>query len=190
MGCCIPSKYVSKSSLHADAYGRQLSALTWLDLPAQQNRHRMSRTDAEKRLQLLAELIYYLFDSFLIPLISKNFYVTETAVHRNQLCYFRHDVWRKLSEPALSSLTTTTFEALDPPTYQRLLAHRNLSTSRVRFLPKETGLRPIVNLRRRVATMVGGKLKLGKSVNSVMNPVFNVLNYEKVSDRGPKPILC
>ena len=148
--------------------------------PTQEPRSKTSRLEFEKRLQLFSDFVYYLFDSFLIPLIRSNFHVTETSVHRNRLFFFRHDVWRSLSEPALASLCQTMFQEIPPDLVKATLASRPLGCSQIRLLPKAVGVRPIMNLRRRVASVRRGKLLLGQSINSVMAPVHEVLKYEKV----------
>jgi telomerase reverse transcriptase len=142
---------------------------------------KMSLSDYNKRLGTLSEFVYYVFDSLLIPLIRSNFHVTETNIHRNRLFFFRHNVWRSLSEPALTTLKLSVFEEVKYTTAKRVLDRRSLGFSQVRILPKEAGVRPIVNLRRRVMRRHNGKVILGRSINSVMTPVFNVLNYEKVT---------
>ncbi|EKD17210.1 telomerase reverse transcriptase [Drepanopeziza brunnea f. sp. 'multigermtubi' MB_m1] len=53
--------------------------------------------------------------------------------------------------------------------------------SHVRLLPKEAGVRPIMNLRRR-ALKTSSKTVLGMSINSVLAPAYNVLTYEKNSN--------
>lgn len=141
---------------------------------------KMSITDFNKRKELLAEFVYYIFDSFLIPLIRSNFHVTESNVHRNRLFYFRHDVWRAISEPAMSALKGSIFEELDTEQTRKRLLSRTIGFSHVRLLPKSTGFRPITNLRRRQQYFSNGKRVLGRSINSVMRPVFQVLKYEKV----------
>lgn len=159
---------------------KQISNLTWLRPPNQPADGKMSASDFAKRKELLAELLYYLFDSFLIPLISSNFYVTESSTYRNRLLYFRHDVWQKLSEPALASLRTSMFEEVGQSKARKTLSNMSIGTGRVRLLPKDTGLRPIINLKRRVLTNRNGRLILGKSVNKILTPAFHVLNLEKV----------
>jgi len=126
------------------------------------------------------ELVYYLFDSVLIPLVRANFYVTESNIHRYRLFFFRHDVWRAIAEPALASLKLNMFEEIKLDKAQNILASRNLGFSQVRLLPKETGVRPIMNLRRRTLRQ-GYKNMLGSSINSVLAPVYNSLTYERVS---------
>jgi telomerase reverse transcriptase len=71
------------------------------------------------------------------------------------------------------------FEEIKLEKALRILDSRSLAFSQVRLLPKETGVRPIMNLKRR-STKKGLKNMLGPSINSVLTPVFNVLLYEKV----------
>ncbi|KAI9697650.1 MAG: hypothetical protein M1836_004600 [Candelina mexicana] len=138
------------------------------------------QSDMLKRIEIFQELIYYLFDSFLIPLIRSNFYVTESNIHRNRIFFYRHDVWRSFSEPSMTSLRLSMFEELKTGSAKKLLDKRSLGFSQIRLLPKETGVRPIMNLRRRVIRKQNGRDILGRSINSVMTPVYNMLNYEKV----------
>lgn len=140
----------------------------------------------QKRTELLYEFIYYIFDSILIPLIRTNFYVTESQVHRNRLFYFRHDVWRRLTEQPLTHLTSNMLQEVKQAKAQRMLSSRSLGYSSMRLLPKATGIRPIFNLRKRalVKTTWAGKKKfyLGPSINSTISPIYNMLNYERSRD--------
>lgn len=132
-----------------------------------------------KRIDIFHEFLYYIFDSILIPLIRTNFHVTESNAHKYRLFYFRHDVWRTLAEPAITSLKLTMFEEVKLGRAYRLLETRSLGFSQLRLLPKETGVRPIMNLKRRVVKK-GSKNFLGSSINSILAPVFNAFTYEKV----------
>jgi hypothetical protein len=83
---------------------KQISDIPWL-VPANTSpTSKMSLPDFRKRTQLFEEFIYWLFDSFIIHLLRTNFYVTETAVHKNRVFYFRHDIWRRISTPSISKL--------------------------------------------------------------------------------------
>lgn len=141
----------------------------------------MAKSDHDKRKEIFLELVYWVFDSFLIPLVRSNFHVTESNVHRNRLFYFRHDVWRMLSEPSLSNLRLNLFEDVPTETASKLLNARSLGFSKIRLLPKKSGVRIITNLKRRQQIMRNGAMVLGRSINSVMTPAFNVITYEKVS---------
>ena len=139
----------------------------------------MSQSDSRKRLALFHEFIYYVFDSILIPLIRSHFFVTESNVHRYRVFFFRQDVWRSLCEPQLASLKQTMLEEMNAEDAQKILNSRTLGFSQLRLLPKETGVRPIMNLRRRPLKK-GHKNMLGSSINSLLAPVYNMYTYEKV----------
>lgn len=55
---------------------------------------------------------------------------------------------------------------------------RELGYSFVRILPKETGVRPIVNLRRKLDPK--GRYPQGLSINQILQATFQILTYEKV----------
>ena len=162
-------------SLHEVLQGMKISGMDWLDLYA--SKMMLSKSDFNKRLEILAEFLYYLFDSVLIPLLRANFHVTESGVHRYRLFYFRHDVWKSLTEPALASLQFKMFDEVKPEHARKILDSRTLGVSQVRLLPKESGVRPIMNLRRRTIKK-GFQDLLGSSINSVLAPVYNVLRFE------------
>ena len=61
----------------------------------------------------------------------------------------------------------------------KILDARALGFSQVRLLPKANGMRPIMNLRRRFNKLKNGRMVLGRSINSVVTPVFNVLEYAR-----------
>ncbi|KAK0307142.1 Telomerase reverse transcriptase [Friedmanniomyces endolithicus] len=166
-------------SLHDVLQGVKIRDVEWLAPPSLDNHSNLSTTDFSKRRELMAEVLYYLFDSFLITLIRGTFHVTESNVHRNQLFYFRHDDWKAMTEPALSSLKTGMLEECSAADVRKMLAKRALGVSQVRLLPKELGMRPIINLRRRAQRLQHGQMVLGKSINSLLTPAFSVLNFEK-----------
>src|SRR5205085_7839598 len=55
-------------------------------------------------------------------------HVTESGIHRNQLFYFRHDVWKAMSEPALTSLKLDMFEECSAPEIQGAMERYILRT--------------------------------------------------------------
>lgn len=171
-------------TLHDVLQDMRLKSIDWLVPPGLDKADHLSATDVAKRKELMAELLYYLFDSFLIPLVRGHFHVTESNVQRNHLFYFRHDVWQKMSEPVLASLKLDMLEECSTDAVKRMLAKRTLGVSTVRLLPKDNGMRPIINLRRRVQKLQHGRLVLGRSINSILTPAFSVLNWEKGANPG------
>lgn len=155
-----------------------MGSVAWL-APPNLGLARTAKSDTEKRKEIFLEFLYYLFDSFLIPLIRSNFHVTESNVHHNRLFYFRHDVWRAATETAITGMKASLFEEVKTSNAKKLLDARTLGFSQIRLLPKAKGVRPITNLRRRVTKLQNGRVALGRSINSIMAPVFNVLEFEK-----------
>ncbi|KAK7738484.1 Telomerase reverse transcriptase [Cytospora paraplurivora] len=171
-------------SLHEVIQGFKIIEIEWLEPPGLKHR-KCSQTDFRKRSEIFQEFLYYIFDSLVIPLIRSNFYVTESNVHRYGLYFFRHDVWKHITEPAMAELKAKMFEEVKVDEALRIRDSRrlgyNLGFSHIRLLPKKTSIRPIMNLRRR-AFMANGKKTLGQSINAILGPVYNMLKLEKDLD--------
>ncbi|KAL2259032.1 hypothetical protein VTK26DRAFT_7436 [Humicola hyalothermophila] len=168
--------------LHEVMQGMRISDIGWLKPPGLEDR-KSSQSDIRKRIEIFYEFLYYLFDSFLIPLIRSNFYVTESSVDRYRLFFFRHDVWRYVAEPAMAALKTSMFEEVRLDEALRILQSRPLGFSQIRLLPKQTTMRPITNLRRRML-LKGDKKGLGPSINTILSPVSSMLKLEKSRHPG------
>ncbi|KAJ5247280.1 Telomere reverse transcriptase [Penicillium chermesinum] len=186
--CFIRLRRFESLSLHEVCKGLKITAMPWLDLhDVQRNegsvKAKLSLSDFQKRTELVHEFVHYIFESILVPLVRHNFYVTESQTHRNQLFYFRHDVWQRVTETPFQNLKANMLEELDPESVKRMLPHRRLGYGSLRLLPKSSGLRPILNLRQRPLkeSVYGGKKRsyLGASVNSSLTPVYNMLTYER-----------
>lgn len=163
--------------LHGVMQGMKIQDIEWLAPPGLAGQ-KCSQSDMRKRLEIFYELLYYLFDSLLIPLIRSNFYVTESSVHRFRLFFFRHDVWRHIAEPAMASLKAKMFEEVAFTEAElKALKRREIGFGQLRLLPKQGTMRPIMNLKRR--PMHPEKKTLGKSINSIVEPVSIMLKLEK-----------
>jgi len=144
--------------------------------------------EMKKRQSLLYELLYYLFDSLLIPLLRTNFYATESAAFRNRTIYFRQDDWNAITLPLLERLKAGCFTSISKNEAIGIMSGRDFGYSYVRLLPKQTGVRPIVNLRRRSVKLDRNNrdsnqvVQQQQSINNILNVTFHVLNYEKRSD--------
>lgn len=160
----------------------QVTDFQWLgDTIKTKARPRLSLSDTQKRLSLLSEFIYFMFDSLVIPILQSHFYVTESSTHRNRVFYFRHDIWRALTEPKLMVVKATQYEELKNERAKRILASRTLGFSTVRLLPKAKGVRIITNLKRKPLVIDAKSRRNGgdQSINKQLTPVFHALKYEK-----------
>ncbi|TDZ60788.1 Telomerase reverse transcriptase [Colletotrichum trifolii] len=167
-------------SLQEVVDGLKVTSLEWLAPPALRGQ-KTSQTDMRKRLDILYEFLYYVFDSILIPLLRSHFYITESSSHRYRLFFFRHDVWRYVAEPAMSSLKTDMLEEVKLDEATQILNSRRLGFSSIRLLPKGDAMRPIANLRRRAPAKRSGTI-LGPSINSILGPVHSILKLETELD--------
>ncbi|TQS39003.1 hypothetical protein Golomagni_00480 [Golovinomyces magnicellulatus] len=172
-------QFVLRRSVIANS--SKITNIEWLSTHGSSGK--LCQSDISKRWEIFNQFIYYLYDSILIPLIQSNFYATESNSHRNCIFYFRHDVWQSVTQTALSSLKSKLFEKLELKKAKRLLESRALGFSQLRVLPKETGVRPIMNLRKRIHNR-GVKGTFGRSINSILAPIHSVLTLEKNSNPG------
>ncbi|KAG9006699.1 hypothetical protein FRB93_008431 [Tulasnella sp. JGI-2019a] len=163
-------------TLHTVLQGLSLHDCDWL-VPdgTRAQSQRSTPSDDMKRRELLHEFIYWFFDSFLTPLLKTTFYITESSAFRNEVLYFRQDDWTTLCAPLINRLAQGTFSKLDITKEQAnsILKSRQLGYSHVRLLPKDTGVRPIVNLRRKSSTKY--------SINQILQNAFQILSFEKNS---------
>ncbi|CEQ41347.1 SPOSA6832_03072 [Sporobolomyces salmonicolor] len=187
-------------SIHAILQGFALLDCDWLrpDSSSRQKNfsQRPNALDFEKRRELLAEFLFWFFDGFVTELVRTAFYVTDSATHQNRPLFFRQDDWATLCAPLLESLGTAVFEKVPD---DQLLAlerqHRELGFSYVRLLPKEAGVRPIVNLARRplvvgaslvflssppsrtrlmcLSGQYNGQMEVGQPINKILRGVFD-----------------
>lgn len=164
-------------TLHDILQNIKIAAIPWLRPPNVGERC-LSKSDFDKRKELLSEFIYWLFDSYLIPLIRSNFHVTESNKDKNKLYYFRLDAWHQLTSPAFVLVKTSMYEEMPSVAVKKLLSLRRMGYSNLRLLPKSNTFRPIMNLRRRPEYISYGRRLLGQSINSLLNPVHKALHYE------------
>lgn len=161
-------------NLHSFVQGFSIADCDWLirDAPKAQAQ-RPSVSDSLKRRELLNEFVYWFFEGFVTPLLKTTFYITDSGAFRNQVLYFRQDDWTQLCAPLFDRLSEGTFTKLgySKQVADNIMRSRQLGYSYIRLLPKDTGVRPIVNLRR--------KPKAGLSINRVLQNAFQILSYEK-----------
>ncbi|KJZ73514.1 hypothetical protein HIM_07070 [Hirsutella minnesotensis 3608] len=170
-------------TLHELSQGLKVTELAWLQSPGHDDA-KMSQTDSSKRHEILNEFLYFVFDSLLIPLIRGCFYVTESNTHRNEVFYFRHDVWKSIAESTMSSLNEDMYEELSMEQVHRILESRRRGYGQIRLLPKGNKFRLITNLRRkntlRRKKPGGGYSMINlPSVNSTLGPIHAALKFEK-----------
>ncbi|KAL0953283.1 hypothetical protein HGRIS_004533 [Hohenbuehelia grisea] len=181
----IVSRRYESLSLHYILQGFSTAACDWLAPGVGVTKQtRVSVSDALKRRELLEEFLFWYFDSFVFHLLKTNFYITESSAFRNRLLYFRQDDWSIICKPLIDRLTETTFERISQSEADERLRQRQLGYSFVRLLPKETGVRPIVNLRSSKSSSLSALSGNDRSINQILQGAFQILTYEKKAHPG------
>ena len=99
------------------------------------------------QLSLLARLFKWIFLDWIKPLIRQHFYVTETTYGRNRLFFHTKAVWQRMRNHMMRSMCSINAHRQLPALRKsdaagsvNLLLH-----SRLRFIPKTSGSRPIMS---------------------------------------------
>ncbi|XP_077213172.1 telomerase reverse transcriptase isoform X2 [Tasmannia lanceolata] len=152
--------------------------------------------------KLFESWIFWFFSYLVVPMVRANFYVTETKAGNQDVFYYQVSIWRKLMNGAISSLKEQNYSCLDRISFESILGKRPFGFSKVRFLPKENGVRTIANMTAPSKAWLSNKTfsskncsvamakKAGmcskqnlfsfRSVNSVLHDLHVVLNRIKV----------
>ncbi|KAI8510175.1 hypothetical protein Bbelb_126030 [Branchiostoma belcheri] len=164
-------------SLHQLMTGIRLNDCDWLKLDSNTQQEFQTRT------ALLHKFVWWLFNNFVINILRSYFYITETTTHKNQLLYYRSYVWKILKARATEQLLRRhMFSQVSQSTVKYLIRDQQcLGLAKLRFIPKKTGLRPIVNMNKQEKTEMNSS---GTSINYKLQNLFKVLTYEStVADK-------
>ncbi|XP_043693011.1 telomerase reverse transcriptase-like [Telopea speciosissima] len=91
--------------------------------------------------------IYWFFNCLVMPIISANFYVTESEQGKQEVFYYRKPIWEKVTHAAIALLEKQSYHLLDNTSLRNILSKRAFGFSKVRFCPKEHGVRVLSNLK-------------------------------------------
>lgn len=178
-------------TLHDVLQGISTEACEWLVPPGMKMAQRTPRGEQDTRKSLLGEFIYWLIDSYVIPLLQVNFFITTGALHRNKVHYFRKDFWHKVATKVGRILMNKMYQKTDIWSvrgYHDRFEINPLGYTVPRLLPRDTGVRIIINMSRRMkncdlwdyaGTMLGGHPHaLAPSINMVLSKAQEALQLE------------
>ncbi|CAI5722949.1 unnamed protein product [Peronospora destructor] len=133
-----------------------------------------------KRQKLFEDLLWWVMSLLVFPLLRNLFYITEAEGMANEIAYYQRPVWNVISTLALVDLESEILQPLDNHVTSSNHEQNLLATSRLRLLPKATGVRLLMNLSAAV-----DRTKV--SVNRSLESVHRVLTFEM--ERQPKRLL-
>ncbi|XP_043364430.1 telomerase reverse transcriptase isoform X5 [Dermochelys coriacea] len=139
------------------------------------------------REEILAKFLYWLMDTYIVQLLRSFFYITETMFQKNMLFFYRKLIWSKLQNIGMRNhFAKVHLRALSAEEIEKVQQKKCVPmASKLRFIPKPNGLRPIV----KVNSVVGAKTLNRKSrdkkvhyFNTQLKNLFSVLNYERTEN--------
>ncbi|CAO3639594.1 unnamed protein product [Mucor fragilis] len=147
----------------------------WL---APMHKQRVVPTDLQKRKTVLQQALCWFFNDFITPTLTSFFYMTEHSKHGKETFYYRRDTWRSIIAPKMEKLIQTSYFR----EMHEIEMNLELGAGKIRFVPKERGLRMITNMKT-ATKLVSSTTDEGfqeQKVNSAekLTTALNVLQYE------------
>ncbi|XP_069348380.1 telomerase reverse transcriptase isoform X1 [Eulemur rufifrons] len=139
-----------------------------------------------RREEILARFLIWLLGVYVVELLRSFFYVTETTFQKNRLFFYRKSVWTQLQGIGIRQhLERVQLRELSGEELrQRRDTGPALPTSKLRFIPKPSGLRPIVNMDYIVGARTFRRATRAQPFNASIKTLFSVLNYERTRRPG------
>ncbi|XP_071838408.1 uncharacterized protein [Apostichopus japonicus] len=161
----LPLDLLKKSLRISDCLWTKSNKEDWKNIP---------RTDWMKRKELAETMFDWLITDLVLPLIRLQYYVTETSVSKNELAYFPKAKWKTMEETALTDYKKLgVLSEIDQLTLRMMVdLQKTLGKSKLRFIPKEKGFRPIVRLGK---SSLPGKEKY--DINFLLRDALDIFNY-------------
>uniref|UniRef100_A0A674P7D3 Telomerase reverse transcriptase n=1 Tax=Takifugu rubripes TaxID=31033 RepID=A0A674P7D3_TAKRU len=106
---------------------------------------RVPPSELSYRTQILGQFLAWLLDGFVVGLVRACFYATESMGQKNAIRFYRQEVWAKLQDLAFRShISKGQMVELTPDQVAAL--PKSTIISRLRFIPKTDGMRPITRV--------------------------------------------
>ncbi|XP_071409648.1 telomerase reverse transcriptase [Pithys albifrons albifrons] len=136
------------------------------------------------REELLAKFLFWLMATYVVELLRSFFYVTETMFQKNMLFYYRKFIWGKLQNIGIRSHFAKV--RLRPLSSEEIEAFHQKKiipvASKLRFIPKKDGLRPIVKVKGIAQAQTLSRQSRAKKMrhyDTQLKNLFSVLDYER-----------
>ncbi|KAL6981690.1 RNA-directed DNA polymerase [Sarracenia purpurea var. burkii] len=99
------------------------------------------------RHKIVQNWIFWFFSYLVVPLVQANFYVTESEHGKQNLFFYRKSIWQNVMHKAITYLKDRNYHPLHDASVRKITSKRSFGFSRVRFRPKENGVRALANLK-------------------------------------------
>lgn len=136
---------------------------------------------SEKQKELFYRWLWWLVRNYIMVILKAFFYITEGASQSQDIFYYRKPTWRTIQSFGIKTVTSTMLREISETEAKTLVESKaSLGYSRMRFLPKASSVRPIVNMK---ASPKFADTKLNLSINSKLRNVFEIIRFENARNR-------
>ena len=170
-------------------HGIHVTDMNWLYMPVDcekrgPKRRKVCRKSHEAICYSVRNVLKWMYCKIIIPLLRSSFYITDTQISTS-VAFYRKPVWSKIKSLALKQLQDSQqYKSISYDQGLRQLAVSKLGASKLRLLPKSSGLRPIANLAKSYRLkapknyQIIGSMKKMLCVNAILRKALDVLKYE------------
>ncbi len=132
---------------HFLLHGFRVTDVSWLlgDIPTT-TKLKLSKNQNLALVKRAICLIRWIVGKFVVPLLRSIFYVTEAEFSGRIVLYYRKPVWSLFRSLSMEKLLQKQYKELKRNDAMQRLHQQELGFSRLRLLPKATGVRPIAML--------------------------------------------
>ncbi|XP_077125494.1 telomerase reverse transcriptase isoform X1 [Ranitomeya variabilis] len=154
---------------------------SWLRL--NKHNHFVPASEHLLREKILSKFLFWLMDTYVIQLLKAFYYITETSFQKNRLFFYRKRIWGSLQEFGIRKhMRNVKLRLMSTDEIVNMQQQKNTPLiSRLRFIPKINGLRPIVKLCNTLGAQPSKEIKKRKiqHFSTQVRNLFSVLNYER-----------
>lgn len=174
----------TKITLDECLAGIKTSTIAWLS-PGHQRK--CNKQESLKQHDLLRQFIYWLFNHFFVKILASFFHITHISSEKT-IHFFKHKVWKEISQPFLESYIDENLEvASDPLSVSQAESSPHLR-SKLRVMPKKN------NDFRAISVPFKGEnenesFSFMEHIQKEIRPSKHVLNHIRITQRSRFPKL-
>ncbi|KAM3929821.1 telomerase reverse transcriptase [Leptodactylus fuscus] len=177
----IKSVKYEKISLSELMCKMRVEDCTWLRL--KKHDHFVPASEHLLREKILSKFLFWLMDTYVIQLLKAFYYITETSFQKNRLFFYRKSIWGQLQKIGIKKhMTNVKLRLMSTHEIDSMQQQKHTPlVSKLRFIPKTNGLRPIVKMCNTLGAQQSKAVKQRKiqHFNAQVRNLFSVLNYER-----------
>jgi len=119
--------------------GIKVSHFTWLEPNSRKREGTREHVQLSlKKHACVENLIQWIFNSFVVPLLKACFYITETGVHKNKILYYRKPIWRLVRSIGLQPLLGRLYKTMRKrEVMTKLSTNQCIGVHDIRLLPAQ-----------------------------------------------------